>query len=87
MTRLLLACILIISATLGHAMLTTGHDWGDDFAQYLLQAQSIVQGRAKEFIDDNRFSIENSTESSAPTPIPGAVLSAWHRLIIFSGSI
>lgn len=37
-------CVIVLAAGLLWASLTTGHDWGDDFAGYLLQAKSLVTG-------------------------------------------
>jgi hypothetical protein len=63
MARMFIACTLLISTALGYLTLTDGHDWGDDFAQYLMQAESIAQGRARDFIEENHFTIDNSTET------------------------
>ena len=74
MARCCLASILIVSTTLGYFTLTNGHDWGDDFAQYLLQAQSLSRaGRASL----SKTTVSPSTtprNPSAPTSIPGASL-------------
>ncbi len=53
--------LIILSGILGYATLTKGHDWGDDFASYLMQAQSIVEGTTHKFMEENRFTIEKST--------------------------
>jgi hypothetical protein len=42
--------------------LTRGHGWGGDFAQYIMQAISIVEGQPNHFIDINRVTIEHSAE-------------------------
>lgn len=39
----------------------SGHDWGDDFALYLRQARGLVDGRVGEVLDDNRFTVDNSS--------------------------
>ena len=58
-----IAAVLLIcaSAALIVGRLTTEHDWGDDFAQYILQARSVTEGSTSEFIKTNRFTIEQST--------------------------
>ena len=70
MARLFLASTLVLSTALGFLTLTNGHDWGDDFAEYLMQTESVVQGRTREFIEEHRFVIENSTELIGPFAYP-----------------
>ena len=41
-----LGIIVVISGVVGFLMLNRGHDWGDDFAAYILQAQALVRGDA-----------------------------------------
>jgi len=73
----LLIAILILSIALGSSHLTRGQDWGDDFAAYIMQAKSIVQGNMPEFIQRNSFTINTSTENI------GAVAYPWgYPLII-----
>lgn len=64
--------ILIGLAALLHFLgLTDTHDWGGDFAQYLMQAKSLVDNRTLDFIVSNAFTIN---ESSTP---PGPVAYPW----------
>jgi hypothetical protein len=49
---------------------TRGHNWGDDFAQYIMQAKSIVEGRPQAFIDANRFTVEQSSMPDTPVAYP-----------------
>jgi hypothetical protein len=51
-------------------MLTAGHDWGDDFASYVMQAESIVDGRIPEFIDANTFTMIRSSRNLGPVAYP-----------------
>lgn len=54
--------IIVISAALGYGGLTTGHNWGDDFASYIMQAQSIVERSTGSFAAENRFTVGHSDE-------------------------
>src|SRR5262245_43184002 len=76
--RLGLLAIVASSLAIGSAHFTRGHEWGDDFASYVMQAQSLVNGTTGEFIKHNSFTIR---ESSFPI---GAVAYPWgYPLILF----
>ena len=45
-----LIVIIFLSLAIGSSTLTRGHDWGDDFASYILQGQSILSGKTDEFV-------------------------------------
>ena len=62
--------ILVISVILQLAILTPGHNWGGDFAAYIMQAMSVVNGTADAFVQDNRFSMEQSSEAVGPVTYP-----------------
>lgn len=50
--------IVGLSILLGWARLTTGHDCGDDFASYIMQAKSILDGNVQEFfVPEQRVTI------------------------------
>jgi hypothetical protein len=66
----LFALLIGITGLLCYMGLTNGHDWGDDFAGYIMQAQSIVEGRPREFIKANRFTIEQSSSVGGPVAYP-----------------
>jgi hypothetical protein len=51
-------------------MLTTGHDWGDDFSSYIMQAKSVAEGDPRRFIEENRFTIEESSYPLGPVAYP-----------------
>lgn len=55
-----------------------GHDWGDDFSLYLRQGTSIVDGNVQRVLDDNRFTID---QSSWHTFSPYAYPWGWPILI------
>ncbi len=38
-----------------------GHNWGDDFALYINQARSIVEGTVEKTIEINKFTLNEST--------------------------
>ena len=62
--------ICLFSTVLSFSLLTKGHDWGDDFSAYIMQAKSVVEGTKEEFIERNRFTIENSSSVLGPTMYP-----------------
>src|SRR5215207_8154167 len=63
--------ILIVSSLfIGIATLTRGHEWGDDFASYIMQAHSILNGATEEFIERNSFTIFESSNQIGPVAYP-----------------
>ncbi len=56
-----LALLLFVTALLGTSMFTRGHTWGDDFAAYIGQAQSIVRGDMNGFVRRNAFTVTQSS--------------------------
>jgi len=62
--------ILGCSGILVFANLTQGHNWGDDFASYIMQAKSIVDFTPHNFIESNRFTIEQSSNILGPIAYP-----------------
>lgn len=65
-----LVTLLVLTGLLAWYGLTKGHDWGDDFAAYILQAESVVRGTPAEFIAVNRFTIEKSMYPIGPVAYP-----------------
>jgi hypothetical protein len=65
-----LAAILLISALLSASMLTRGHLWWDDFAAYIMQAQSLLNGIPADFVAHNTFTIEQSSYPPGPIAYP-----------------
>ena len=53
--------------------LTNDHNWGGDFAAYIMQAQSVVEDKQGEFVDANRFTIEKSSITLGPVTYPWGV--------------
>jgi len=62
--------VILISMLLGFASLTRGHDWGDDFASYIMQAQSISNGSMKDFVQRNSFTVFESSIQIGPAAYP-----------------
>ncbi|MBI3173486.1 MAG: hypothetical protein HYZ25_07195 [Chloroflexi bacterium] len=62
--------ILLISALLSLSMLTRGHLWWDDFASYILQAQSLLHGNPQGFVAHNAFTIQQSSYPPGPIAYP-----------------
>jgi len=62
--------IVALSGLLAYGLLTTGHDWGGDFSQYLMQAESITERNIDEFMDENRFTMEHSSFAVGPVAYP-----------------
>ncbi len=62
--------VILASALLGAGLLNSGQDWGDDFASYIMQAQSIVHGNPSQFMQANAFTIHQSTINLGPVAYP-----------------
>jgi 4-amino-4-deoxy-L-arabinose transferase-like glycosyltransferase len=62
--------IIFTSLVIAVCTLTVGHAWGDDFASYIMQAQSIVQGKTQEFVEHNAFTIFESSFQIGPVAYP-----------------
>ncbi|MDQ3191183.1 MAG: glycosyltransferase family 39 protein [Bacteroidota bacterium] len=67
---LLLIIILIITGVLSYLTLNAGHDWGDDFALYIRQAQSIINGTQQQCLEDNTFAMDRSSGPTGPYLYP-----------------
>lgn len=65
-----LTALIALSALLGVGMLHNGHGWGDDFASYIMQAESIVDGRVSEFLTANTFTMTQSSRNLGPVAYP-----------------
>jgi hypothetical protein len=62
--------ILIISFIIGAGTLRRGHEWGDDWAWYVLQTQSILNGTTAEFMQTSAFTNNESTTYVGPLAYP-----------------
>src|SRR6185503_3077378 len=70
MRNTLLAIMVIASFVLGASTLTRGHEWGDDFASYIMQAESIWHGDTQGFVEHNSFTIFQSSNQIGPIAYP-----------------
>jgi hypothetical protein len=68
----LFVILLIITTITLFCTLTNGHNWGDDFSSYIMQAKSIAELNPRGFIEANRFTVENSSY-----PYNGAIAAPW----------
>jgi len=50
--------------------LSNGHEWGDDFAHYLLQARSLLTGTTDQYIAGTNFTNSFSSFPHSPTTVP-----------------
>ncbi len=62
--------ILLTSLLISSSTLTRGHEWGDDWASYVMQAQSILNGNTDEFVQRNTFTIFQSSFQIGPIAYP-----------------
>src|SRR6185369_17007682 len=81
----LLIFIILLSIAIGSATLTRGHEWGDDFASYIMQAQSILDGKANEFIQRNTFTVFESSFQIGPIAYPWGYPLLLTPVIILKG--
>jgi len=66
----LLIIVVSLSMTIGSSQLTRGHEWGDDFASYIMQAKSILNGETQEFVQHNKITIFESSFQIGPLAYP-----------------
>ena len=66
----ILFIVIVISFIIGAGTLRRGHEWGDDWAWYVLQAQSILKGNTAEFIQTSAFTNNESTTYVGPLAYP-----------------
>jgi hypothetical protein len=66
----ILIVILTSSIVIGSSHLTRGHEWGDDFASYVMQAKSIWNGDMQDFIEHNSITIYRSSSQIGPVAYP-----------------
>lgn len=65
-TLVVLVAVFIICARQLHR----GHAWGDDFALYVRQSQSLLDGNIGQIISDNHFAVDNSPTAFSPYVYP-----------------
>ena len=62
--------VLGFSCLLAWYSLTKGYNWGGDFSQNIMQAQSVWRGEISIFLQMNRFTMEQSTYQVGPIAYP-----------------
>jgi hypothetical protein len=67
---LLPLAIIFLSTLLAFSLLTKDHEWGDDWASYLMQSIAITRGETHEFIQRNTFTMRESTHFIGPDAYP-----------------
>jgi hypothetical protein len=70
LSGLALAGLVVTTAALAVTLHRNGHTMGDDFALYLRQARSVLDGDVREVVADNRFSVLYSTGEFSPSAYP-----------------
>ena len=65
-----LLLIILVSTLIGAGVLRRGHEWGDDWAWYVLQAKSVWDGTVDEFIAISDFTNYQSTTHLGPLAYP-----------------
>ena len=70
MRNTLLSVTILISLIMGASTLTRGHQWGDDFAWYIVQAKSILSGATDEFMEQSAFTNQQSSTHVGPLAYP-----------------
>ncbi|MBI5934317.1 MAG: hypothetical protein HY867_11465 [Chloroflexi bacterium] len=68
--HLLPLALILLSLLLAFSLLSLDHEWGDDWASYLMQAVAITQGDAQGFIERNTFTMRESTHFIGPDAYP-----------------
>jgi len=68
--KAIFALLVCISGVLLLGHLTQGHNWGGDFAAYIMQAKSITELAPAAFVESNRFTIDQSSRPLGPTAYP-----------------
>ncbi len=68
--KIILSVLVVISILIGAGTLTRGHDWGDDWAWYVLQAKSVSNGTTVQFMQQSEFTNTQSTTHVGPLAYP-----------------
>lgn len=81
----LLVGLLVLTALLVWGTLRQGQSWGDDYASYIMQAQSILTGSIPKFMAENQFTIEHSTITLGPVAYPWGTPLLLSPILYFKG--
>lgn len=80
---LTVAALIILVLFLGAGLLNRGHEWGDDFAAYMMQARAIANGTMEEQGYINRV-IHASRMDFSNEGIPDTVTYVWGYPLVLS---
>jgi len=62
--------ILLFQTIIGVNVIDYGHNWGGDFALYIDESRSIIEGHFNQFYEQNLFTVNNSHKTLAPIAEP-----------------
>jgi len=65
-----LAVMIAFSAFLAYINFTNGHNWGDDFAAYVMQAKGLADGSPRAPVAANSFTNQHSSRPLGPDAYP-----------------
>jgi hypothetical protein len=65
-----LLLIIVVSTLINVVTLEKGHYWGDDFALYIAQAKSLVEGNPDIVSSQNTFAMSHSSYPIGPNLVP-----------------
>ncbi len=80
-----LLVIVFLSALISASLLSRGHVWWDDFASYIMQAQSLLHGNTAEFTQRNAFTIQESSYPIGPIAYPWGFPALLAPVLYFFG--
>jgi len=69
-TLIIFIVIVGLSGLMMLGILTNHEDWGADYAGFISQAKSIIEGSPRDYLESNRFTIEQSSEPMGPVAYP-----------------
>jgi hypothetical protein len=84
--NVLILLLMLLAFVLGMLHLNAGHDWGDDFALYIHQAKSILDGKSNELVEANSFSMQHSSGLIGPDAYPWGYPIILAPAVFFFGS-
>ena len=76
---------LVLSAVAQISIWSTGHNWGGDFSAYIMQAISLTDSTVQEFIEQNSFTVYESSSNIGPVTYPWGFSLLLSPLFLFFG--
>lgn len=77
--------LLLVLSFFSFLTIDDGHSWGDDFALYVSQAISIVDGTTQELYETNKFAMDYSDRLTGPYLYPVGTSLCLAPVILFFG--